>query len=420
MEFTDAIGAAGIFHDEENLPVWLEKVKEGQILQGYLGTYGRVELGQMEYNFHFLANEDGDNEVIGIDSHATGDCIWHVLFADAHFLGEEEGEDNEEDVLSKCVFCTSPDEEDESCIPVTLVHADVLPCYSPGEPVAMQVAAFPDKINYYPDEETCDRATMVENAGGLKFVFGNGRMLTLYGIDTMVKGVVKSVEHHETVTFVKGEPEKRTYCYVVVDTQFGPLPLCHSEEMVPEGERQWIREGACLMTNCVISGDVAIGEYKDGAVYDEIHDLKLLRHCLVAKDFWRAWDVFANDAVYISDDFGKRAESWDAVLEKLQSLADQMKKDENIFNRTWLVRVDSYEGEKEENRKYLGHPALAYCQYEKEGLDSLMFVETNEDGKIARLYVSRDKGFRVTPITFRSDEDFSVLQPILSEKNRKR
>ena len=418
MEFTDAIGAAGIFHDEENLPVWLEKVKEGQILQGYLGTYGRVELGQMEYNFHFLANEDGDNEVIGIDSHATGDCIWHVLFADAHFLGEEEGEDNEEDALSKCVFCTSPDEEDESCVPVTLVHADVLPCYSPGEPAAMQVAAFPDKINYYPDEETCDRATMVENAGGLKFVFGNGRMLTLYGIDTMVKGVVKSVEHHETVTFVKGELEKRTYCYVVVDTQFGPLPLCHSEEMVPEGERQWIREGACLMTNCVISGDVAIGEYKDGAVYDEIHDLKLLRHCFSVKDFTRAAHVFADDEACISGDFGQSVGSGSETKEKLQRLVEALPKERKIVSKNRIFRIDDYVGEKEECRKYIGHFAVVY--WNEACVSDLFLVETNQDGKVSRIYSTRDKGFRVSPIDFLTKEDFSVLQPILSEKNRKR
>ena len=421
MEFTDTIGVGELLRDEENLDVFLSAAqKEARALQGYVGCYARFALGSVEYNLHLLENEDGNHQIIGMDSHAGGNCIWHVRFADAHFLGEEDGEENEEDALSKCVFCTSLDEEDESCVPVTLVHADVLPCYSPGEPVAMQVAAFPQKINYYPDEETCDKATVVENRDGLKFVYGNGRMLTLYGIDALVKGVVKSVEHHETVTFVKGKPEKRMYCYVVIDTQFGPLPLCHSEDMVPEAERQWIRKGACLVTNCVVSGDVAIGEYKDGAVYDEIHDLKLIRQCLSAKDFWRAWNVFAEDAVYISDDFGKRAESWDAVLEKLQSLADEMRKAENKFNRTWLVRVDSYEGEKEENRKYIGHLALAYCQYEKEGLDSLMFVETNEDGKIAKLYVSRDKGFRVTPVNLGDKEDIFLLEPILSVKNGKK
>ncbi len=417
MEFTKELGVPEIFKDEKNWKVIWRLLKEkGQIVCGYTGNYWHFNLGQVEYNVHLIVDEDGNDTVIGIDTHAMGDCIWHVRFTGNHFLGEEDGEDHEEDDLSKCIFCTSLDEEDESCVPVTLVHADVLPCYSPGEPVAMQVAAFPCKINYYPDEETCDQATMVENAQGIKFIFENGRMLTLYGIDSLVKGTVKSVAYHKTSSLVRGKEVERTYCYVVIDTQFGQLPLCHSVDMVPQKERKWIRKGACLLTNCIISGDVAIGEYKNGTVYDEIHDLKLMRHCIAMKDFFWAWDVFAEDVVYISDDFGKRAESRLGVLEKLQNIAEQMRKDENIVNRTWLVRVDSYEGEIEENKKYVGHPAVAHCRYEKEGLDCLVFVETDQEGKIVKLYVSRDKGFRVTPENLAAGEDISPLHPILSMK----
>ncbi len=419
MEFTDVIEVGEILRDEENLDAFLSTMgKEFRVLQGYLGCYARFALGNVEYNLHLLQDEDRNYQIIGIDSHAMGNCIWHVLFAGAHFLGEEEGEENEEDVLSKCVFCTSFDERDGSCVPVTLVHVDVLPCYEPGEPVAMQVAAFPNKINYYPDEETCDRATMVENADGLKFVFGNGRMLTLYGIDALVKGTVKSVEHHETVTFIKGKPEKKTYCYVVVDTQFGPLPLCHSEEKVPEEERQWIRKGACLMTNCVISGDVAIGEYHDGAVYDEIHDLKLIRQCFLRKDFARAAHVFADEEVCVSVDFRQSVGSGSEIQEKLQRLVSALPKEKKITNRSRIVRIEDYIGEKKACRNYIGHLAVVF--FNKEGVSDFLVVETNKAGKVSKIYSTRDQGFRVSPIDFVKAEDLLVLQPILSEKNEER
>lgn len=396
MEFTEIIGAGEFLKSEENLESFIQYLTEnGKILKGYYGNYLRGHLGREEYSLHLMGYENGEIESVGFSSHVSGDCIWHVRFAEDEILLDRT---DDEDMLSRSVSCMSTDEEEESHVPVTLVHADVLPCFLPGEPVAMQVVAFPYEIRYYPDEETCDADTMIE-ARDMKICFENGRLLSFIGLGCTVKGVVKSVEKLKT-SAISGDPgEDREFYYVMIDTQFGPLPLCHSADIVKEAERDYIREGACLFTTaCVVSGDVAIEEYKDGAVYDELNDLKLLRESLEMMDFSRMEHAFAEDAVYISDEIGKRADSGEAVWEKLQSISDKVREIEDVSIQTWLVRVADYTGENEENKKYIGRYAVVYSRKGKDGDGCTFFADVNEEGKIRTLHASRDKKFRVSVI----------------------
>lgn len=208
-----------------------------------------------------------------------GNCFWHVRISANGILKENTDE------LSKCVFCTSMSDDDESIVPVRLVHADVLPCYSPGEPVTMQMAAFPLKISYYPNEEACDKVHNIGMFMGKQLRLASDRLLNFGGEDCLIKGTVKSIERHKTLTIAGNNAEEREFYYVIIDTQFGELPLCHKIELVSEEERQFFKEGACVFAYCIISGDVAIENYQEGAVYDEINDLKLIRECLDTKDF---------------------------------------------------------------------------------------------------------------------------------------
>ena len=411
MEFTDIIGVRELFANRENGQFLLEFASEtGKVFTGYKGNYLYCSIGRAEYSFHLMQREDGKNEMVGASSHVAGNCIWNLLF-DENCV-DTEGEDSEE--LGKSVICRSPDADEESRVVVTLVHADVLPCYLPGEPVTMQVAAFPLKIHYYPDEEACDEVTAV-NAMGTKIRYASGRLLCLGNEDCVVKGIVKTVELLTTETIVGDGVEERQFYYVVIDTQFGPLPLCHSIDSVEEAEREYIKEGACVFADCMISGDVAIKEYQGGAVYDEIHDLKLLRECLETNDFSRAGHVFAGDAVYVSDNSGVRADSGVKTKALLQTIADNIKKNDTLVVTTHLVRVDKYRGMREENRKYVGHYAVAYSQHQENEVEDFILVETNEDGKISKLYVSGDSGLEGTPINLLPQKEPEDFVPIILE-----
>lgn len=411
MEFSDTIGVKELFENDDNVNKLLHYViTKGRVFPGYKGTYLYNNIGRAEYVAHILKNsEDGQNEVVGISSHVMGNCFWHVRFSDNGILEEDTDE------LSKCVFCVPMSDEEEGIVPVRLVHADVLPCYAPGEPVTMQMAAFPLKINYYPDEEACDKAYDIGMIMGKRLNLASNRLLNFGGEDCLIKGIVKSIERYETVSIVGTDVEAREFYYVIVDTQFGELPLCHKIEMVTEEERQFLKEGACVFANCIISGDVAIEAYQEGAVYDEINDLKLIRDCLDTKDFSRAVNVFSDDAVYVSDRYGIRADSGKAVREYLQRVADNIKMDEKAVVRILLVYIENYRGKNDSNKKYIGHYAVVYSQYVEDGIDSFFIIETDENGKISKLYVSRDDGFKVEPVNYLPEKEESDFTPVCLE-----
>lgn len=411
MEFTDIIGVRELFATRENGQFLLEFAAEkGKVFTGYKGNYLYCSIGRAEYSFHVMKREDGKNEMVGASSHVAGNCIWHLLFDEESINTEEERSEE----LGKSVICRSPDADEESRVSVTLVHADVLPCYSPGEPVTMQVVAFPLKIHYYPDEEACDEVRAI-NAMGTKIRYANGRLFCLGHEDCVVKGIVRSVELLTTATIVDDGAEERQFYYVVIDTQFGPLPLCHAIGLVEEAEREYIKEGACVFADCMISGDVAIKEYQGGAVYDEIHDLKLLRECLETNDFSRAGHVFAEDAVYVSDNSGVRADSGAKAKALLQTIADNIKNNGTLVIKTYLVRIDEYRGTREENQKYVGHYAVAYSQHQEHEVEDFFLVETNEDGKISKLYVSGDSGLVGTPFNLLPQKEPEDFVPIILE-----
>lgn len=413
MEFTDIIGVQELFENDDNIDKLLHYViTKGRVFPGYKGTYLYNNIGRAEYIAHILKNsEDGQNEVVGISSHVMGNCFWHVRISANGILKENTDE------LSKCVFCTSMSDDDESIVPVRLVHADALPCYSPGEPVTMQMAAFPLKISYYPNEEVCDKVHNIGMFMGKQLRLASDRLLNFGGEDCLIKGTVKSIERHKTLTIAGNNAEEREFYYVIIDTQFGELPLCHKIDLVSEEERQFFKEGACVFAYCIISGDVAIENYQEGAVYDEINDLKLIRECLDTKDFSRAVNLFCDDAVYISDGYATRANTSNAVREYLQQVADNIKMDENAVIRTLLVYIEDYQGKNDVNKKYIGHYAVVYCQYIEKGIDSFFIIETDENGKVSELYVSRDSGFKVEPVNCLPEKEESDFTPLCLEHN---
>ena len=60
------------------------------------------------------------------------------------------------------------------------------------------------------------------------------------------------------------------------DTQYGPIEFDHTIDQVDEDQRKNIKVGSVVSGICILSGDVAINEYENGAVKDLKHDLMLL------------------------------------------------------------------------------------------------------------------------------------------------
>ena len=51
---------------------------EGQRIPGYGGDYFRMYLGDAQV-FVRTAREDGEDQLLGMDTHAAGDCLWDCI-----------------------------------------------------------------------------------------------------------------------------------------------------------------------------------------------------------------------------------------------------------------------------------------------------------------------------------------------------
>ena len=66
----------------------------------------------------------------------------------------------------------------------------------------------------------------------------------------------------------------------------------------------------------ILSGDVAIGEYKEGYILDFDHNLSLLRYTLQAGEAERMRTVLSDDAIYYSEWTNDTYKGKDAIIDR--------------------------------------------------------------------------------------------------------
>ena len=338
MNFMNIIGLDTLCADEGIFERLMEQVCErGKLFRGYLGNYIYCNIGQAEHIAHLLP-EGEVNHFVGYSTHVMGNYFWNLQVAQEGVLEEDT------DPLSKCVYFHKGSEE--KYIPVRLVHADVLPCLTPGESIAMQVTAFPVNIRYYADEDHCELDKKMSFMGKpMRIASGNFRYFNPESDTSFIKGIVKDVEECYSFT-----PQgKVTFLKVVIETEYGDMPLCHSVDMVDEVERCHIKKGACLTTDCVISADVAVGKYQNGAVFDEISLLKLLKECIDNNDYARAANVFADDAIYTILGGEIVADGKQRIFDRLKAL---IARNADAYY-TYIFKVSDYTGKNEAHKKWV-------------------------------------------------------------------
>lgn len=378
MNILDRLGADDLTASEQHFAVLANYISgEGKPFVGYQGVYLYHHLGYLDLSLHLLVNAKKEAECVGLSTHVMSPDIWHLAISDRDFAEPPE----EEDVLSKCLFFVDPTGENEQPVPIHLVHADVLPSFAAGEPVAMQVAGFPHDIHFYENEE----AWMGQNS--MKFMgrqvrIADGQFLAL-GIDdsVFIKGIVTAV--HECWTgSIKGE--RIPFTGVSLDTMFGPLTLFFRPDMVPEAERFQVRAGACVVAECVLSGDVAIETYQNGAVYNEECDLKLLRDAFTSGDFSRCAHLFAEDAVYESVMADARIEGRALIMKHLE----QPPVNEDGSKRSLYARIGVLTDINKDHPydwPAVGTRGVLLAYDEPASFMQIAFLTLNEEGKIQNL-----------------------------------
>lgn len=218
---------------------------EGRRVPGYGGDYYYYSMGDAAVVIRTRLDPDtGEEELLGMDTHAVSACQWTCRVVKDVTAGEA-------GPLSRRVLVKQEDKEDLAV--VDLICADVLPDLREGDLLRMGMVGFPLRISY--DEGESEDVVEAQR-------------------DTvLLQGVIKDAKVGET--FLGMEPLTK-FVSITVSTSMGSIELCHPMEMVPESQRDLVKPGTVVSALCALSGDCAVGEYAGGIVFDEGRDLAVL------------------------------------------------------------------------------------------------------------------------------------------------
>jgi hypothetical protein len=273
--------------------------ENGKPFKGYKGTYFYNSLGYAEFIMHCLpAPGKKQLEMVGFSTHSMNDNFWTLRVE--HAL-----KDVDDDALSMtCLFKHA--EHGNGLLPIQLVHADVIPSYLQDDLVTVQVSGFPEQVEYFSDEEEYfKQGPDMGSIKGDKIHLSEGVFLAAGLLTRHIVTNNDSQEENETdgdadamvlvwahvkdvITrpFMK-EATVDKYLSVVVETEFGTFEFQHTLDMVTKEQQKFIKPGCVVSFLGIVSGDVAIEHYQQGAAFTEEDELRLLRYCFATKDFIR-------------------------------------------------------------------------------------------------------------------------------------
>ena len=218
---------------------------EGSRIPGYGGDYYYYKIGDAAAVIRTrLDPESGQEELLGMDTHAASRCQWTCRVV-------KDVTTEEADPLSRRVLVRREDGEDLAV--VDLVCAGVLPDLREGDELRLNMVGFPLRISYDEGESTGVVEAQRETV--------------------LLQGVVRDAKVGET--FLGMEPLTK-FVSVTVSTRMGDVELCHPMELAAESQRDLVKPGTVVSALCVLSGNCAVGEYAGGVVFDEAHDLAAL------------------------------------------------------------------------------------------------------------------------------------------------
>ena len=428
MNMIENLGFGFVMESEENYMGFLAKVcEDGKAITGYYGyPYLNLEYGDSQFIARTQMNEEEKLEVVGMDTHVPGRAIWEVLLSDVNFQPKDA------DPLSRRVIVKRASDGGGMAV-VNLLNADVLPSFLENEKVKMQMIAFPEMIHYYADEEAY-AAEQPEGANGKKWLLADGSMVATgifsnHGVDNpdndkdhysdnymLIRGTVKGF----IPSAIKiGDEEIKSYVRVHIVTEHGDLEIVHTLDQVDESEHENLKAGAIVNGLFILSGDVAIYEYGNGIVRDEVHNLSLLRYTLQKGDPKRMQAVLRENSVYFSEASGKECVGKKEIIDRLQYVRDSNPDKDYFAHLATIISID--EGD-EELPYGVGQRCVVLAEEERDNYVSIAFLDVDEEGYIEKLTISVNGRYH-----FKIDEpvrpknildDFkvpeSIAEPILS------
>lgn len=383
--------------DEDAIGLVQYIAKTGKAIVGYYGTpYINAHFGDAQFILRTeLKSEEKAIEVVGMDTHCSGECVWECR------LGSVELNTEEEDKLSKkCILAKK--EDGSGMVVANIVNADVLPSFQEDDIVKLQMVAFSVDINYYPDEDAYAKE-QPESASGRKWLLADGTIFPSgllrnrnpedpeYGKNNwmddhvLIRGTVKKLCRGDVRV---GETEAPAFIRCVIDTQNGPLELIHTAAQVKRSQHDYVKIGAVVSGIFVLSGDAAIYEYENGIVKDEEHDLALLRGIFCGEDPERMRYALAEDAVYIPGSGRTLFKGRDAILA-------QMGADRYNGKVAYMATIESVDDGDTSLSYERGKRCVVIVEEATGDYQSFVFVETDQEGRIASLSMTAENRYHV-------------------------
>lgn len=425
--FTEHLGLDFLMEtDDQVRNLWGYIAQEGKAITGYYGfPYLNQDFGDAQLILRTVRNVEKDRlEVVGMDTHSSGNCIWEVVLSGMDIARKEA------DVMERrCIVKRKSDGSGMAV--VTIVNADVLPSFDDGEEIKLQMIAFPVLIEYFKDEGEY-ASSQKDEYDGKKLLLSDGTMIPTglmrnrnpesdefesnEDLDDLmlIRGTVKALYHGE-LEF--GGEKHNAFIRCIIGTEYGDLEIVHTIDEVAEEQRHNIRIGATVNGVFTLSGDAAIYKYEQGMVLDEANDLAILRSTFAGADPERIRLVFAENATYLSEYNNTTYSGRNAIIERLKDVVNSA--DTRFFaHPAAIISVD----EGDEPLPYgVGKRCIVIACGEEDNYDSIAFVDIDEAGRIFRLVTSSNSRYHFhideknRPETPLDDAELpmSVIDPII-------
>lgn len=234
---------------------------------------GRYYVSQLPSGVEFIFQviPDGDDlRVVGVDTHVGGPCVWYGT----PFMRLQT------DSGPMTLRLAFSNEAKSAVFVANVMNAGVLPVIDEKTRVEMQVVAFPAALEIYKDRRAYENAMTeaAEKGDGTPLIIADGQpfpynFMMKYNPDAtdeqkrkagredllLLCGKVLAVEERK-----HGIPghEDASMTVATISTVFGHLDVVFSKDMlagVPCGK------GDYLVCDCLISADVALGQYEGWA-----------------------------------------------------------------------------------------------------------------------------------------------------------
>lgn len=409
--FIENLGLGFIYDEEETTRNFFgHLIQNGKVINGYYGWPNLFNsMGDIDFYVKTKMNDEGNLEVIGLDTHCCGRNVWELRNTGMDLTPKDS-------MPTERMFMFKNHSDGSGMLPIHIINADVLPSFLEDDVVSMQMCAFPLDIYYYADED--DYANnQPKSENGKSWLLADGALMPVsflhnhqvrdenndidYSTDDHVlfRGTVKRLE--PGIFEMEENKQARAYTRCVIDTQYGELHFAHTIDQVEEEQRDNIKVGAVVFGVCVLSGDVAIKEYDQGIIKDFDNNFKLLRQVIIKGEAERMRSVLCEDAVYISDASNKSYEGISEIVDRFNYVHKE--KNEKVFaTPATITSVDN-----EELEYPIGTRCLLISYDAEDDYSAIAFLDVNEEGNIKRIYITTDSRYH-----FKADEKIHDSSPL--------